>query len=222
MRGRQVPEPAVDDAGAAGELRLGERPLDLSEQRGGAAAPHVSEEALEDAEVGFAGRFDRDDGGVEVNLTAHLELGAVAGDPQPADVEHVPVQRQLDRPVVGQGVVEQLEAELFDGRAHGQPIDVGELAIDAHRAARDRGRERRQPRLEEAQIRIQRRILEPHRHLGSHRGRELEAAGSGDEQAGRGRFEIRTDVSPRSESRPETWPTPSSPANRSSTRTLTS
>ena len=118
---------------------LASGPLTCAEQRRRAAAAHVAEEPLEDAEVRLAGRFDRDDAVVQLHLPAHLQLGAVAGDAQPADLEHVPVERQLDRPVVGERVVEQLEVQLFDARADQQAIDVGELA-DRHARCRWRRR----------------------------------------------------------------------------------
>ena len=76
-------------------------PLTCAEQRRRAAAAQVAEEPLQDAEVRLARGLDRDGALVQLHAAAHLQLGALAGDAQPADLEHVLVQRQLDRPVVG-------------------------------------------------------------------------------------------------------------------------
>ena len=109
---------------------------------------------------------------------------------EPADLEDVLIERQLDRAVVAHAIVEQLQVELLDVRVDDELIQVGQLADDAHRAADDRGRERRQPRLEEADVGIERRLAEAHRQLGVHLGGERDAARAGDDEARRRRFEI--------------------------------
>ena len=65
-----------------------------------------------------------------------------------------------------------------------QVIDVGQLADDADRAAGDGVGERRQPRLEEADVRIERRVGEPQRHLRVHLVGQGDPARAGDDQAG--------------------------------------
>ena len=60
----------------------------------------------------------------------------------------------------------------------------------------DRGRERRQPGLEESDVGIERRVLEPHGHLGVHVVGQLEPARAGHEQARRRGFEVGVDRLP--------------------------
>ena len=87
-------------------------------------------------------------------------------------------------------VVEQLQIELLDAAVDDEVIDVGELADDADRAAGDRVRERREPRLEETQVRIERRVGEPERQLGVHLVGQRDAAGAGHDEAGRRGLEL--------------------------------
>ena len=67
---------------------------------------------------------------------------------------------QADRAVVPQRVVEQPHVDAVDGAVDQQVIDVAQLADDADAAAGDGGRERRQPRLEGAHVRVERGVGE--------------------------------------------------------------
>ena len=82
-------------------------------------------------------------------------------------------------------------------------IDVGQLADDADGAVGHRGRERRQLRREEADVRIERGVGEPQRQLGVHLRRQREPARSRHREALGRRVEVRSSAcSPRSDSRP--------------------
>ena len=170
VRQREMPEPAVVERGAAGKDRLGERAGQLRLEVGGAAAAQIAEEPLQDAEVRVARRLHVDRLVLQAQPAVELQLRALAGEPEPADLEDVLIERQLDRAVVAHAIVEELEVELLDARVDDELIHVGQLADDAHRAADDRGREGREARLEEAHVGIERRLAEPHRQLGVHLG----------------------------------------------------
>ena len=114
----------------AGDLRLDRRR---------AAAAQVAVEALQDAEVGVAGGLHRQLVAIEGDLAFELELGALAGQRQLADLEDVLVERELDRPLVVEAVVEQLQVQALDVRVDDQVIDV-------RRARRRRGWCRRRRR----------------------------------------------------------------------------
>ena len=94
-------------------------------------------------------------------------------------------------PSLASGVVEQLQVELLDPRA--------DHAGDRHRRARRRrGRCRSATAVVNGDSRgskkrrygIERRVLEPHRHLGVHPVGQREPAGAGDGQTRRGGFEL--------------------------------
>ena len=187
---RQHADAAVGDVCASGEHRLVERTADLRLDRGGAAAAEIAVEALQDAEVGISGCLHRDLVAIERDLSLSLQLGAFAREPELVDLEDVLVQREIDRALVLQSVVEQLQVEALDVRFDDEVIDVRELADDADGAAGDGVRERREARLEEADVRVERRVGEPHRQLRVHLRRQRDAARAGDHETGRGRFHL--------------------------------
>ncbi len=96
----------------------------FARQRRAAAAAQDPEEPLQDAEVGITLGLEVHLAVVQGDLAAHLELRAFAGESQAGDVEQVAVERELDRSVVLQRVVEQLEVETFDARVDDEMIDV--------------------------------------------------------------------------------------------------
>jgi len=73
------------------------------------------------------------------------ELRLIARQLEPARLDDVLVQRELDRAVVGRGIVEQLELQLVHRGLDHEVIDVGELAERADRAVRDDRVEGREP-----------------------------------------------------------------------------
>ena len=75
-------------------------------------------------------------------------------------------------------------------RVDDELVGVGQLADDAHGAADDRGRIGRQARLEEADVRIERRLAEADRQFGVHLVGERNPARAGDDEPGRRHFEI--------------------------------
>ncbi len=121
---------------------FGQRSRHLRLERGGPAAAQVPEKSLEDPEVRVARCLDVDRLVLGAETAVELQLRSLAGEPEPADLEHVLIERQLDRSVVVDPVVEELEIELLDPRLDDELIGVGELADDAHGAADDRRRVR--------------------------------------------------------------------------------
>ena len=150
----------------------------------------VAEERLQDAEVGVARRLHVERLVLQPEPAVELQLRPLAGEAEPADVEDVLVERQLDRAVVAHAIVEQLEVELLDFRVDDELVGVGQLADDAHGAADDRGRIGREARLEEADVRIERRLAEADRQFGVHLVGERNPARAGDDEPGRRHFEI--------------------------------
>ena len=69
-------------------------------------------------------------------------------------------------------------------------IDVGQLADHANGAAGDGVRERRQARLKEPHVRIERRVGEPQRQLGVHLVGQRDAARPRHHEPRRGGFEL--------------------------------
>ena len=104
---------AVNDLGAAGEYRLLERTTDLGAQRRVSSTAQVAEESLQNPEVGISLGFERHGVVVQRHLAADFQQGTVSDKPQPRNVEPVPIECQLDRTIVLQGVVEQLEVEAL-------------------------------------------------------------------------------------------------------------
>ena len=78
----------------------------------------------------------------------------------------LPVEREAKRRRVAQPVVEEPHVEAVDGGVDQQVIDVGQLADDADAAARDRGGVGRQPRLEGADVGVERRVGDAERDVG--------------------------------------------------------
>ncbi len=190
VRQREVAQPPIVQRRAAGEQRIGQRSRHLRLERGGPAAAQVAEEALEDAEVRVARCLDVDRLVLDAETAVELQLRSLAREPEPANLQHVLIERQLDRSVVVDPVVEELEIELLDPGLDDELIGVGELADDAHGAADDGRRVRREPRLEEAHVGIERRLAEPDRHLRVHLVCQRDTARAGDDETGRRRFEI--------------------------------
>ena len=103
----------------------------------------VAVERLQDREVGVARRVERDPVVVQVRRCRSARARCSRRRSRKRlHLDHVLVQRELDRPVVGGRVVEQLQLQLVDRRFDQQVIDVRQLADDADRAVGDRRRER--------------------------------------------------------------------------------
>ena len=121
------------------------------------------------------------------------------------------VEQQADRPVVPQRVVEQPHVDAVDGAVDQQVLDVAQLADHADAAADHGGRERRQPRLERAHVRIERGVGEAERQLGVRLGRQRDAARSPTPTSRGDAASISTVMTVlRTPSRPVTSPMPSS------------
>ena len=148
-------QPPVVERGAAGKYRLGEGAGQLRLEIGGATAAQRAEEPLQDAKVRVARRLHVDRLVLEPEPAVELQLRALAGEAEPADLENVLIEHQLDRAVVAHAIVEQLEVELLDLRVDDQLVGVGQLADDAHGAADDSSRIGREARLEESHVGIE-------------------------------------------------------------------
>ena len=103
-----------------------------------AGAADVPEKALEEAEVRVARRAQRDLAVVQPDLAANVELGALACEAQTADADGVAIERELDRSVVADGIVEKLQIQRVHRRVDEKMVDVGELPGDTDRTARRR------------------------------------------------------------------------------------
>ena len=175
----------------------------LSDAAAGAA--DVAEEALQDAEVRITGCLDVDGRLVEIDVAVDRQLGALAEQPETADVDHVLIEieedhirslgaaaagwrrrrpRRVARAAIAQLVVEQLEIELLDAGVDRQVIDVSELTDHSDRAAGDGTGKRRELRGKETQIRIERGVGEPERQLGVHLVGHRDPAGAGHDESG--------------------------------------
>src|SRR5262249_60093670 len=104
---REVADAAVGDGRAAGELRLRERSVDGRGQRGAAAAAHVAEEPLQDAEAGVAGHLQRDPILIQIDRSRDAQLRVLAHQLQIVDPYLLTIERDTDRRAVADGVVEQ-------------------------------------------------------------------------------------------------------------------
>ena len=162
---RQIPDPPLLQPRAAAELRLVERAGHTGSEVRGPGAANVPEEPLQDSEVGIPLGRHVDRPRLEADSTGDLERGALPFQLQLLDPHDVAIERQLDRTAVAQRIVEQFQIELLDAGIHEEVIHVSELAADADGPAGNRIGERRQPRLEKADVRIERRLGEPQRHL---------------------------------------------------------
>ena len=176
VRQPEMPDPAVRDRGASAEHRLVERSLHLGDDLGGAGAADIPEKALEQAEVRVARRAQRDLAVVQPDLAANVELGALACEAQTADTDGVAIERELDRSVVANGIVEKLQIEGVHRRVDEKMVDVGELPGDTDRTAHDGVRVRRQLWNEEPDVRVERAVDEPERQLGVRFRRERDPA----------------------------------------------
>ena len=126
----------------------------------------------------------------QVHRAAEIELGVVTDHLQRIDLQHLVLDAQPDRRLIAQAVVEQPQVHLLDVGVDAQRIRVVELADDANRAAGDRRRERRERRLQDAQVRIERRVGDAERQLRVHFVVQLDAAGARHREARRRRFEL--------------------------------
>ena len=172
VRQREMTQPAVAERGAAPEDGTGERAAHLRLERGTPAAAKIAEESLQDAEVRVARGLDVYRLIFQSEPAVERELRSLTRETEAADLEDAPIERQLNGPIVLHAIVEQFEVELLDIGDDRELVLIGELADDAHRAADDCGRERRQAWHEEPDVGVERRLAEPHRQLGVHLGCE--------------------------------------------------
>ena len=88
VRQREVAEPAVAERRAAGRTPAwSSEPVICALSVARPAAADVAEEALQDPEVGVARRLHVDRLVLEADVPVELELRALAGEPEPADLE---------------------------------------------------------------------------------------------------------------------------------------
>ncbi len=127
---------------------------------------------------------------VQRDGSADRQPGVLADELQVLDADDVLIEREPDRRRVSHRVVEQPHVEAVDGGVDQQTIDVGQLADDSNRAAGDGGREGRQLRHEQTDVRIERAVVEPERQLGVGLRRQRHAAGAGDRQPRRRRIDF--------------------------------
>ena len=190
LRQIEVADAAVLHRHGAGDERRLQAAFERRLQRRAAGAADVAEEALQDAEVGVAAHAHGDALVVQVGGAGDLELRCPR---RPA------ASRRCGR-CGGRarcGSAPRCAAGSRRAARRGCPrwrrragVDVGELADDAHAAARDRGRVGREPRLEGADVGIERRVGDAERQLGVHLGRQRDAAGRRHRQARRRRLEL--------------------------------
>ena len=100
-----------------------------------AAAAKIAEESLQDAEVRVARGLDVNRLVLQAEPAVERELRSLTRETEAADLEDVPIERQLDRPIVLHAIVEQFKVELLDIGDDRELVLIGELADDAHRAA---------------------------------------------------------------------------------------
>ena len=178
VRQREVPDAAVGDRRAAREERIAQRAVDGGRELRTARSAHVAEETLQDPQVGVARRLQRDLLIVQPDRPRHAQLGAVAHQLQLVHSDDALIEREVNRRGVLQRVVEHPNVERVHGDVDDQVIDVRELADDADRAARDGGVERRQTRLVQAHVRIERAVVELERHLRVRLRRQRDPSGA--------------------------------------------
>ena len=174
VRERVVADAPAGDRRVSREDGMVERPAHLRVERRGARAADRAVERLQDPEVRVAGRVERDPLLVQVDRAAEVELRLIAGELEAARLDDVLVQRELDRPVVRGGIVEQLELQPVDRRLDHEVVDVA-AAERADRAVGDDRVERREPR-DQTDVRIERRVGEMQREVDVLLGRQREAA----------------------------------------------
>ena len=119
---------------------------------------------------------------------------SIADQLQLVDADLLLVEREADRRGVLHGVVEQPHVERIDRAVDEQMIEVGQLADDADRAAGDRGGERRQLRHEQADVGIERAVVEAERQLGVGLRRQRDAAGAGEREPRRGGVDLAAEL----------------------------
>ena len=183
----------------AGRLRITHRSLERRRQLGATRAADVRHEPLQDAEVGVADGAHHDGFVVEVDGAADVEPRVLADQLHVGDPNGVPIERHPDRQAapgtigivgIADRIVEQARVEPVDRGIDDDAVDVGQLTVDADRAAGERGGVGRQPRLKHAHVRVERGVRHAERQLRGHGVVERDLAAARDRQTGGGRFEL--------------------------------
>ena len=99
----------------------------------------VAVEKLKDAQIRVAGSVERDPVVVQVDGAGQFERGPFTGEAEALDLDDVPIEREIDRAVVGGRVIEELELRV--SRRWPRPADGRRRP-----ARRRRGWCRRRPR----------------------------------------------------------------------------
>jgi hypothetical protein len=139
VRQREVPQTSVGDGRTTVQDGAIERPPEIDLQLGGARAPDIPEEALQDAEVGVAQPAQGETPLLEIDVAGHLELRTLAHHPQRLDLHPLVFEHQPDGPVVAHAVVDQSEIRLLEPGGSAQRLGSRHVAKDAHGAAADQG-----------------------------------------------------------------------------------
>ena len=182
---RKVPDAPIVDRRVPREHRLVQRAVDRGDELGAARAADIPKEPLKHAQVGVAHGPERDALVAERDGAVDPEPCLVADQLELLDAEDLAVQHEPDGPGVAHGVVEQPQIQAVHGRVHQEVIDIRERADDADGAAGHGGRERREPGLEQADVRVERGVVETQRQLGLGSGRQGDPSGPCDRQSGR-------------------------------------
>ena len=131
---REVPDAAARERGAAGEDRLVERPADVGREVRLTRAADIAEEPLQDAEVGVAGRVQRNLPVREPDRAVHIQARVLSHEPHLLDLHRLIVQEQANGAVVAQRVVEQSQVDPIDGAVDQQVLHTAQVADNADRS----------------------------------------------------------------------------------------
>ena len=162
-----------------------ERPVDLGPERRPPRAADVLEEERQDAEVAVAGHPDPDPLLLERDAARHLQSRVPPGQLQLLRGQDVVVEREADRAVVLDLVVEQADVELVHRDARRQAVPVRELPDHPHAAAGHGARVGRDARFEQPDVRIEQRPVEAEAEFGIDVLRHLDLPGSRQAEARR-------------------------------------
>ena len=194
VRQREMTEATVGDRRASGKDRLVQGAVDGRRQRRAPRSAHVPEEALQDAEVGVARGAHGDALSSEVDRPSDGQARVLPHQLQILDPHDVLIERQLQRTGIAQRQVEQTDVDTIDRRFDEQVIQIGDVSDHPNRSARHGRCVRQKLRDEQANIRVQRTVVEPERHFRVAFGLQRQPPGCGQRQSGRRRIELAADL----------------------------
>ncbi len=190
MREREVAQAALRQHRLAGDHRPRRGSADQGRDVRSAGAPDVADHALQHCQVCRAIGLERQRLAAQVHASGDVEGGVVADETHRVDLQRLPVDRQGDWPLIPDPIVDELQIELFNGRADLDRVAVVQVADDADRAAGRRLRVRREIGLEDAHERIERGVADAERQVRVSHVLQRDAAGARHGQPRRGCVEL--------------------------------